>query len=394
MFEGRGIGAIVVQDYHNPVAYTDEDKRLLLFVADQTAAAVHRQQVENAQREARTYFEKSFHSSPALMVINRVSDRVITEANPALLRAVGFTREEVIGRTPEEIKLWVNPSQREAFLLAIRERGAVRDLEADFRGRGGEQGSLLINADVLELGGTPSVLSVGIDISDRRRRERVQTATYAISQAVLAGGELPDAFSPNSTASSAASCRRKTLRRPPQPRPRAALLPLLRGRIFCTARTAPPGAGLTEYVINTARPLRTTADELTVIFRDDQRYKPTGKPAALWLGAPLMSDGRAIGVITVQDYHNAHAYSDSDLQLLMFVADQTAAAVHRQQVEAAQRESRLYFEKSFHSSPALMSLSRVSDRKMLEVNPAFTRSCGYTRDEVIGRTTRRYRSLG
>jgi PAS domain S-box-containing protein len=387
MFEGRGIGAIVVQDYHNPVAYTDEDKRLLLFVADQTAAAVHRQQVENAQREARTYFEKSFHSSPALMVINRVSDRVITEANPALLRAVGFTREEVIGRTPEEIKLWVNPAQREAFLLAIRERGAVRDLEADFRGRGGEQGTFLINADVLELGGTPSVLSVGIDISDRRRRERVQTATYAISQAVLAGGELPTLF---------AELHRIIGGLMPAKNFYVALLSpdraLLSFPYYADEFSAPPaprrpGAGLTEYVINTARPLRTTADELTVIFRDDQRYKPTGKPAALWLGAPLMSDGRAIGVITVQDYHNAHAYSDSDLQLLMFVADQTAAAVHRQQVEAAQRESRLYFEKSFHSSPALMSLSRVSDRKMLEVNPAFTRSCGYTRDEVIGRTT-------
>lgn len=387
MFEGRGIGAIVVQDYHNPAAYTDEDKRLLLFVAEQTAAAVHRQQVEAAQREAQTYFAKSFHSSPALMVINRVADRIITEANPAFLRACGFTRDEVIGRAPDDIGLWVNPAQRDAFLLSIRDRGIVRDLEADFQGKVGVAGTFLINADVLELGGTPSVLSVGIDISDRRRRERVQNATYAISQAVLAGSELPVLFAELHRIIGGLMPAKNFYVALLSPDRSLLTFPYYADEFSSPAAARIPGSGLTEYVINTARPLRTTADELTVIFRDDRRYKPTGRPAALWLGAPLMNDGRAIGVIAVQDYHDAHAYSDADLQLLMFVADQTAAAVHRQQVEAAQRESRLYFEKSFHSSPALMSLSRVSDRKMLEVNPAFTRSCGYTRDEVIGRTT-------
>jgi PAS domain S-box-containing protein len=386
MFEGRGIGAIVVQDYHNPVAYTSEDKDLLLFVANQAAAAVHRQQVEAAQREAQTYFEKSFHSSPALMVINRVSDRVITEANPAFLRGCGFTREEVIGHTPEEINLWVNPVQRDSFLQSIRTRGAVRDLEADFRGKDGQTASFLINADVLELGGTPSVLSVGIDISDRRRRERVQNATYAISQAVLAGSELPVLFPELHRIIGGLMPAKNFYVALLSPDRSLLTFPYYADEYNSPAATRKPGAGLTEYVINTARPLRTTADELTVIFRDSLRYKPTGRPAALWLGAPLMIDGQAIGVIAVQDYHNANAYSDGDLQLLTFVADQTAAAVHRQQVEAAQRESRSYFEKSFHSSPALMSLNRVSDRKILEVNPAFTRSCGYTREEVIGRT--------
>ncbi|MCX6954743.1 MAG: PAS domain S-box protein [Verrucomicrobia bacterium] len=387
MFEGRGIGAIVVQDYHNPAAYTEEDKRLLLFVADQTAAAVHRQQVETAQREARTYFEKSFHSSPALMVINRVADRVITEANPAFLRACEYTREEVIGRTPEQIKLWVNEVQRDSFLRDIRERGAVRDLEADFRAKDGVTATFLINADVLELGGTPSVLSVGIDISDRRRRERVQTATYAISQAVLAGGDLTTLFAELHRIIGGLMPAKNFYVALLTPDRSLLTFPYYADEFSTPAATRKPGAGLTEYVINTAKPLRTTADELTVILGTDRSYKPTGRPAALWLGAPLMTEGRAIGVIAVQDYHNANAYSDADLQLLMFVADQTAAAVHRQQVEAAQRESRSYFEKSFHSSPALMSLNRVADRKFLEVNPAFTRSCGYTRDEVLGRTT-------
>ena len=387
MVAGRGIGAIVVQDYQNPSAYSAEDQRLFVFVAEQTAAAIHRQQVETAQREARTYFEKSFHSSPALMVINRVADRVITEANPAFLRTVGFTREDVIGQTPDGIQLWVNPGQRDAFLRALRERGAVRDLEADFRSRTGATGSFLINADIIELGGTPSVLSVGIDISDRRRRERVQAATYAISQAVLAGGDLATLF---------AELHRIIGELIPAKNFYVALLnangSLLSFPYFADEFAPPPaprqpGHGLTEYVLNTAKPLRTTGDASAVLLRQDTRYQATGRPSALWLGAPLLVEGRAIGVITVQDYHNPHAYTDTDLQLLSFVADQTAAAIHRQHVEAAQRESRSYFEKSFRASPALMTITRLSDRRIIEVNPAFSRSSGYTREEAVGRTS-------
>src|SRR5205814_5024956 len=133
-------------DYSNPDAYTEEDQRLLVFVAAQTAAAIHRQQVEAAQVEARAYFEKSFHSSPALMAISRVSDRCITEANPAFLRACGFSREEVIGHTADEIDLWVKPAQRDEFLGSIRARGVVRDLEAEFRAKSGKPATFLVNA--------------------------------------------------------------------------------------------------------------------------------------------------------------------------------------------------------------------------------------------------------
>ncbi len=384
--EGRAIGVIALQDYHNAHAYTEEDKRLLLFVADQTAVVIHRQQAEAAQRDARAYFEKSFHTSPALMVISRLPDRRITEANGAFLEACGFTREDVIGRTADDLQLWARTDQRDEFLRRLRETGAVRDMEGDFRRKSGHITHFIVHADIIELGGVRCVLTVGIDITDRRRRERVQAATYAISQAVLAGGDLPSLFAElHRIVATLVSARNFYV----------ALLSADRTQVsfpyFVDDNVTPPpprrlGTGLTEYVLHTGKPLITGADRRTVLRLGEIDYKPTGKPSALWLGAPLMIEGRAIGVLALQDYHDSHAYSDADLQLLMFVADQAAAAVHRRQVETAQREARAFFEKSFHSSPALMSIARLSDRQMIEVNPAFLRSSGFERDEVLGRT--------
>ena len=58
------------------------------------------------------------------------------------------------------------------------------------------------------------------------------------------------------------------------------------------------------------------------------------------------------------------------------LAERTAELAHAQgelsALKAGQRESQAYFEKSFHESPALMGLSRLSDRKITEANPAFS----------------------
>ncbi|MEO6245337.1 MAG: PAS domain S-box protein [Opitutaceae bacterium] len=355
--------------------------------AELAAARAQLAHREATQRESAAFFEKSFYDSPALMGINRLSDRKITEANAAFFRAAGYPREEVIGRTTDDLNLWAFPAQRDAFLRQVGELGRVRDFEGALRSKSGEIGHYLIHADILSIGGIPSLLTVATDITDLRRREQVQSATYAISQAVLAGGELPALFAVlHRIVGSLISAKNFYV---------ALLSPdgeELSFPYFVDESTTPPaprkrGAGLTEYVLHTAKPLRTTADQVTVMLRGDDRYKPTGRPSALWLGAPLIIDGRPIGVIAAQDYHNPEAYTDADLKLLMFVADQAAVAVHRRQIEAAQRDAHASFEKSFSSSPALMLLASAADGKLIAVNAAFERDSGYTKSEAIGRST-------
>ena len=366
---------------------TQLEERIAERTADLARTHAALEATATSQRESQTSFERSFHSNPAIMTISRVSDARLIEVNPSFLRLCGLTRDQAIGHTTVSLGLWARPAQRDEFLQRLLASPSVRDFEADFRRADGQTFSLLLNADHLEIGGEACMLTVGIDITERRRRDRVQAATYAISQAALAGGDLPALFAElHRIVGSLIDAKNFYV---------ALLNPdrsLLSFPYFVDETAAPPaprkpGFGLTEYVINTARPLRSTADELTVILRADDRYRPTGKPSALWLGAPLMIEGRAIGVITVQDYHNPTAYTEADLQLLMFVADQAAVAVHRRQIDTAQREARAYFEKSFHASSALMSIARVADGAILEINPAFLRGSGYTRDEVIGKTT-------
>ena len=370
-----------------PLLSSDQIQTRLADVERQLALAEEAlRQGEASRRESQDFLAKSFQTIPAVMLIAGVADGKLLEANGGFERASGYTRAEVVGRTTLELQLWYDPKMRDAFIEVLHRDGRVRDFEGVFQNKRGEVFHLLLNADLVELNGTLCMLTVGVNISERLRREQVQNATYQISRAVLAGTDLPTLYG---------ELHRLVAGLMPAKNFCVALLntdgSLLSFPYFIDENSKAPFArrpsyGLTEYVLHTGKPLLTTDEEIAVVLRDHSHYLPTGKPSSLWLGAPLMIDGRAIGVIAVQDYRNLHAYGQEEKRLLAFVADQAAAAVYRRRSESLQRESQDYFAKSFQASPALTALSRLDDGRIIEANVAFLTSSGYSRSEVLGRT--------
>ncbi len=61
--------------------------------------------------------------------------------------------------------------------------------------------------------------------------------------------------------------------------------------------------------------------------------EPIGTKSVDWLGVPLRSDGRIIGVIVLQSYTNETHYSQKDLELLEFVSTQIAQVIERKRLE-------------------------------------------------------------
>lgn len=65
--------------------------------------------------------------------------------------------------------------------------------------------------------------------------------------------------------------------------------------------------------------------------------------------------------------------------------------LRRELLERKEREDQLraseeLFSKAFHSSPVSMAISSLQSRLFMNVNKAFLRNCGYTREELIGKT--------
>ena len=80
----------------------------------------------------------------------------------------------------------------------------------------------------------------------------------------------------------------------------------------------PLGAGFTAHVVKTGRSL--LLDSQALLERQRRGEETVGTTPHDWLGVPLISQHRTIGVLTVQDYTGQVHYSQQDRVLLEFVS--------------------------------------------------------------------------
>jgi two-component system NtrC family sensor kinase len=90
--------------------------------------------------------------------------------------------------------------------------------------------------------------------------------------------------------------------------------------------------GLTEYVLNTGKPALLRSDELAAL-QTSGTVRINGAQPLVWLGAPLRSRDKTIGVIAVQNYQSADAFSSEALALLEFISSQIAVIIERKNLE-------------------------------------------------------------
>jgi signal transduction histidine kinase len=192
--------------------------------------------------------------------------------------------------------------------------------------------------------GEPLIRASIIDSRERQRREKIQRATFQISEAVHTAADLPNLYREIHTIVAGLMPARNFYI--------ALLEPLSQMIEFAyhvdeRASQPPPqpmNTGLTSVVLRLGKPLLVGHEMAKLKQRVGQKvafegleqaaYLESGLPAAVWLGVPLLLQGKAIGVVAVQDYENPHAYCDNDKQILTFVAGQIALAIERKRAEA------------------------------------------------------------
>jgi diguanylate cyclase (GGDEF)-like protein/PAS domain S-box-containing protein len=135
---------------------------------------------ERALRDSEQRFLKIFQATPDLLSITALGDGAFLEVNRAFLRALGYQREELIGRTVQELGVWADESERAEVLRLLDTTGEARDIEARFKGKSGREVVGLVSAEAMEINGNPFVLTLFKDISERKRLEEDRARLAAI----------------------------------------------------------------------------------------------------------------------------------------------------------------------------------------------------------------------
>jgi PAS domain S-box-containing protein len=150
--------------YYGP---DNQAERMLGIAVDIT----ERKHIHEALRASEEKFSKAFRQSPMALTLSRVRDSRYIEVNEAFERVTGWNRSEVIGRTPFEVGLWKNSTQRDDLVSRLLKGEVVRDFAFHARTRAGEERTALGSAELIEVEGETCVLSVAADITELKRVE-------------------------------------------------------------------------------------------------------------------------------------------------------------------------------------------------------------------------------
>jgi diguanylate cyclase (GGDEF)-like protein/PAS domain S-box-containing protein len=123
-------------------------------------------------RSSEDRIQKLFRSSQNPIVVSRLEDGKYLEVNDAYLALFGYRRDEVIGRSAVDLRVWEDADEREQFVRLMRGRGGVREFETRMRKRTGEIMEVQLSAELAELGGDSCLLVSVADVSARRHAER------------------------------------------------------------------------------------------------------------------------------------------------------------------------------------------------------------------------------
>jgi len=128
-------------------------------------------QTEDALRLSEQKFASVFKQCPDILVIARLSDGCLLEANKAFEEQIGIAVEDVIGKTATELNIWGVPGIGPSLLMRLQ-GGSIRNLEMPFRRLDGRLFTGLISAEPFDLDSTPALVVVVRDISPLKEAQQ------------------------------------------------------------------------------------------------------------------------------------------------------------------------------------------------------------------------------
>jgi len=345
-----------------------------------------RKHAEEELRRSEEHFRRVFDESPVGVVIVDTGKSLV-DVNPALCAMLGYSRADLVGLTIADLTHADDLALSEQALAHVAE-SATGMSRVEKRYRRNDGSTMWAQVTVAQLHDATSAVvgHVGMieDIGERRRAESLRAALHEISEAVHVSADLVELVR----------------------RIGACVGGVMEAQDFAVGLTDETGEAIVRWinrwsdhpvepeelartrsgwVLRELRALRLTrADTLRHIKAGDLVLGDTD--VGSWCGAPLVVDGKAIGVVRVRADALPTAYDDDDRDFLDFIASQIALALSRKRAEGELMQERRLFDQLMENAPesiyfkdADSRIVRVSERDATRIGASSAR-------EVVGKT--------
>lgn len=307
---------------------------------------------------------------------------VFTSSAGSALRSIGLRPNQVNGMTMRE---FTAGSDSGPVMISAHQRalsGETARFEVSWKGRVFD-----VHLEPLRKRDGPilGVFGMALDITERVRAERVQSALYRISQSAATVDNLHDLLR---------SVHDIVSELMPAPNFYVALrdpttdtlsFPYFIDEAETAPGPVPIGRGLTEYVLRTGTPLLASPQVFEQLQASGE-VDSIGPPSIDWLGVPLAVKDRVFGVLVVQSYTEGVRYSEEDKDLLRFVSSQIAMVIDRKRSEESLRQSERALSALLSHLPGVAYRCRYDD---LFTDEFVSEGCfelfGYHAEDFVGK---------
>jgi len=151
------------QRWYLVTVYSDEPGFFVTLFEDVTGT-------KHIQEQKR--FEQLFRHNPTLMALTSLPERRFLEINNAFLETLGFTRQEIIGKTSSELGLFANPELAAAIAEQLKKEGRITGVEMQVRCKDGTILDGIFSGEVFSSEDKQYFLTSMLDITFRKKAEK------------------------------------------------------------------------------------------------------------------------------------------------------------------------------------------------------------------------------
>lgn len=160
------------------------EKRVAERTAELKAEVVERRQAEESSRESEHRYRTLFDSaSDGIFIINLEATRVI-EANRAACASLGYTRDELLQLSIDDIEAPRYARLRSERLESLRSLGYFV-FETVHIAKSGAEIPVELSSRIIEYGGRQAVLVIARDITDRKKAEEERLKNFEHTKRIM-----------------------------------------------------------------------------------------------------------------------------------------------------------------------------------------------------------------
>lgn len=304
--------------------------------------------IQRSEAQYRTIFE---NSSIAIFIINPES-HIIMAANNRATEIYGYAIENLTGMPMQQIAKDYSFDRHQMDLIINHQ--IASSFETIHLDNKGTEINIIVNGSPIEYGGIMAFMSFNRNVTELKRLEKARETVYKISQLAHTETTMDDLYRSihkiineiiparnfyialYDEASDIVSFPYHVDEKDPTPEARR-----LR-------------RGLTEYVLRHGEPILTNPTLLEQLEISGE-IEVIGSYSDVWLGAPLKTHDKVIGVVAVQSYSGKINYTMNEKDLLVYVSEQIANQIYKRRAEEEIIRGKLKAEESDRLKTSLIA---------------------------------------